>query len=397
MMSSLMDWVSLLLRWAHVMAGIMWIGTSFYFIWLDLSLRKRAGQEEGIAGESWMVHGGGFYRVDKYTVAPASLPEELHWFKYEAYLTWVTGFLLLAVIYYWGAEAFLIDTAKMDLSPAAAIGISVGSLIVGWLVYDLICRSPIGNDTATLAAAVFVLIAIASFGYFQVFPGRAAFLHIGAFVGTMMAANVFAIIIPNQKKTVAALMSGDSPDPRYGAQAKQRSLHNNYLTLPVLFMMISNHYPITYGHDYGWLIAVGVVIAGGLARHFFNSHDAGDLTTSAKIALPASALVILAMALFTSWRPATTVSGEIVAFAQVHSIVQQHCANCHAANPSHEDFDEAPGGVKLDTPEELRKYAVQIEAQAVRTDVMPLGNITGMTEDERALLGDWIAQGARID
>ena len=397
MLSSLMDWVSLLLRWAHVMAGIMWIGTSFYFIWLDASLRKRADQAEGIAGESWMVHGGGFYRIDKFMVAPATLPEELHWFKYEAYLTWLTGFLLLAVIYYWGAEVFLVDKTRLDISPTIAIIISVASLIAGWICYDLICRSPIGRDTGLLAVAVFVLTAIASYGYFQVFPGRAAFLHLGAFIGTIMAANVFAIIIPNQKKVVAALVAGETPDARYGMQAKQRSLHNNYLTLPVLFMMISNHYPITYGHSYGWLVGLGVVIAGGLARHFFNSHDAGHLTTGAKLALPAAGLVIIALAVFTTWRPPVDTGGEKVEFSQVNVVIREHCAGCHAANPTNENFDEAPGGIKFDTPRELRKYATQIEAQTVLTKTMPLGNTTGMTDDERKVLGIWIAQGAPID
>jgi uncharacterized membrane protein len=396
MTASLMDWLSLLLRWAHVMAGIGWIGTSFYFIWLDESLRRRAGQDPRLAGESWMVHGGGFYKVDKYLVAPETLPDELHWFKYEAYLTWLTGFLLLAVIYYWGAESFLVGPTAVALTPAMAVTVSIASLAAGWLAYDLLCRSAIGANTALLAVAVFVLITLAAFGYAQVFPGRAAFLHVGSFIGTIMAANVFAVIIPNQKKTVAALTAGEAPDAKYGAQAKQRSLHNNYLTLPVVFMMISNHSPLTYGHRWNWLVAVGVLVAGVLVRHFFNAQDAGRLTPSAKAALPGAAVLVVALALVTSWRPAPE-AGEAVAFAEVHTIVRARCASCHAAKPTDEDFEQAPGGIMFDTPEELRRYASRIEAQTVLTEIMPLGNKTGMTEDERRTLGAWIVQGAPLD
>ncbi len=397
MMSSLLDWVSLLLRWAHVMTGIMWIGTSFYFIWLDASLRKLKESNPNLAGESWMVHGGGFYQVEKYLVAPQTMPEELHWFKYEAYLTWLSGFLLLVVLYYWGAESFLVRADGPASAPGAAIGISVASLLAGWLIYDTLCRSPIGRKTDLLAICVFILIALAAFGYTQVYPGRAAFLHIGVFVGTIMAANVFAVIIPNQKKVVAALLKGEVPDAKYGDQAKQRSLHNNYLTLPVLFMMISNHYPITYGHAYGWLVALGVVIFGGLVRHFFNAHDTGNLTTGAKLALPAAVVLVAAMAVMTSYRPPADPNAESVAFSEVNLIVRQRCVSCHAAKPTDEDFDEAPGGVIFATPADFRKYATRIEAQTVLTDTMPLANKTAMTVEERKILGDWIAQGARIE
>lgn len=395
MTASLMDWLSLLLRWAHVMAGIGWIGTSFYFIWLDRSLRKRAGQDPRLAGEL----DGPWWRLlqgRQVPGRPETVPEELHWFKYEAYLTWLTGFLLLAVIYYWGAESFLVGPTAIALTPAMAIAVSIASLAAGWLAYDLLCRSPIGANTALLAVSVFLLIALAAFGYAQVFPGRAAFLHAGAFIGTIMAANVFGVIIPNQKKTVAALMDGKAPDAKYGAQAKQRSLHNNYLTLPVLFMMISNHYPLTYGHRWNWLVAIGVVVAGAMVRHFFNAQDAGKLTFSAKLAVPGAVAVIVALALLTSWRPAPE-AGDKVAYADIHTIVRARCSSCHSAHPTDEDFEQAPGGVMLDAPEELRRYASRIEAQAVLTHAMPLGNKTGMTDDERETLGAWIAQGAPID
>ncbi|VAW11333.1 FIG137887: membrane protein related to purine degradation [hydrothermal vent metagenome] len=395
-MTEAMDWASLLLRWAHVMAGIAWIGTSFFFIWLDASLRRRDGTGADMAGESWMVHGGGFYRVEKFLVAPKAMPDELHWFKWEAYFTWITGFLLLVVIYYWSAEAFLIDSAKADLSVAGAIGISVGSLIVAWLAYDFLCKSSIGDNTVLLALALFALIALAAFGYGMVFPGRAAFLHVGVFIGTIMAANVGHVIIPNQRIVVADLLAGRTPDAKYGQIAKQRSLHNNYLTLPVIFMMISSHYPMTYGHPQSWVIALGVVLAGGLARHFFNVHNSGKLDWTAKAALPAAALVGLATIGFANWRPDIRV-GEPVAFTEIQPIIAKNCSMCHAAVPIHEAFEAPPKGIVFDTPEDIRKYAAQIRAQTVLTDAMPLGNETEMTAEERQTLGDWIAGGAPLE
>ena len=395
MISALMDWLELLLRWAHLMLGIMWIGTSFFFIWLDQSLRKRGGASKDLAGESWMVHGGGFYQTDKYMVAPEKLPDELHWFKYEAYFTWISGFLLLAVIYYFGAETFLIDKSRMDLAPWQAIAISAVSLAVGWKIYDILCDSKIGQNTGLLATLVFVLIAIASIGYTQIFSGRAAFVHIGAFIGTIMAVNVFEVIIPGQRKVVADLVAGNEPDPIHGARAKQRSLHNNYLTLPVLFMMISNHYPMTFGHTYAWLVALGVVIVGGLIRHFFNSYDAGSLDWSGKAAIPASAAVVIALIALTSYRQGGSAEEDPVEFSEINAMISKHCVACHAANPTHEAFEEPPKGIAFESPQEIRKYAAQIRAQSVLTETMPLGNETGMTAEERQLLGTWIAQGAK--
>ena len=392
----LVDWIGLILRWAHVMFGIAWIGTSFYFIWLDGSLRRRAHAREGVAGESWMLHGGGFYRVEKYSVAPARLPEELHWFKYEAYFTWISGFLLLAAIYYWSAEAFLIDPAS-GLSPALAIAISVGSLIVGWLAYDLICRSPLGRQTAVLAAAVFVLIVLAAWGYGTVFTGRAAFLHVGALVGTVMAANVFFIIIPNQKKTVAALKAGEVPDARLGRQAKQRSFHNTYLTLPVVLMMVSNHYPVLYGRERGALVVAGIVILGGLVRHYVTCRESGRKDASYPFLIPAAVATLAVLVAFSSYRPDAAGKGETVAFAQVQSVIVERCASCHSARPTDEDFAEAPGEVVFDTPGDIKAHAQRILTQSVLTDSMPLGNKTGMTPEERQLLGAWIAQGAPLD
>jgi len=396
MIAAAFDWLNILLRWAHVMAGIAWIGTSFFFIWLDASLRKRPGQDPSIAGESWMVHGGGFYLAEKYMVAPERLPDELHWFKYEAYFTWLTGFLLLVVVYYFGAEAFLIDREKMPLDVSLAILLSAGSLAAGWFIYDRMCKSALGQRTGLLAAALFIQIALFTFFYHGVFSDRAAFLHVGALIGTMMSASVFFVIIPNQKKVVADLLAGRKPDPRLGQQARQRSLHNNYLTLPVIFFMVSNHYPIVFGHSWSPLIALGVVLGGGLVRHYFNKADAGLLDWTAKAAIPAAAVVLIALIAVTAYRPGAGSTGAAVAFADVHPIVEKHCTTCHSARPTNADFPEAPKGVAFDTPDQIRLHARNIEEQAVLSRIMPLGNVTGMTEEERRLLGAWVEAGAHI-
>jgi len=393
----LLDWLGLLVRWAHVMAGIAWIGSSFYFIWLDASLRRRKGQDATLAGESWMVHGGGFYQVEKYLVAPEKLPEELHWFKYEAYFTWATGIALLAIIYYWGADIFLIDKSRLALTPVQAISLSAISLVAGWVIYDLLCRSPIGRNTTILALALFVLIGLAAWGYGSVFSGRAAFIHIGIFIGTIMAANVFFVIIPNQKKTVAALMAGDTPQAVWGVQAKQRSLHNNYLTLPVVFMMISNHYPMTFGHPSSWLIAIGIVLAGGLVRLFFNTHNSGRLTPAAIASIPAAAVVVGGLIFFTAQPQGTGDLGDPVEFAEVNAIIATHCSACHSARPTNENFDKPPANVTFDTPADIKRYAARIRSQVAISKVMPLGNETNMQEEDRETLNRWVLQGAPLE
>ena len=306
MAAAVFDWLNILLRWAHVMLGILWIGTSFFFIWLDASLRRRADEDPGIAGESWMVHGGGFFLAKKYKVAPPELPPELHWFRYEAYFTLLTGLALLVLIYYVGAEAFLIDREKAQISQAWAIMLSAGSLAAGWFIYDAMVKSPLGTKTGPLALAVFVEIALFTFFYHGIFSDRAAFLHTGALIGTIMATSVFAVIIPNQRKVVADLLAGRTPDPALGKQAAQRSLHNNYLTLPVIFMMISNHYPMVFGHPYAPLIALGIVVGGALVRHYFNSADAGRMDWTAKAAIPAAVLVLVALVAVYGYRPGAT-------------------------------------------------------------------------------------------
>jgi uncharacterized membrane protein len=383
------DWLNLLLRWAHLVVGIGWIGTSFYFIALDLGLRKNPNSPAGVSGEQWQVHGGGFYHVDKYTVAPPQLPEHLVWFRWEAYLTWMTGFGLLVVQYYWNARAYLIDPAIMDITPAAAIAISIATLAAGWFVYDLICRSPIGEKPVLLSAVVFVLIVAASYGLSHVFSGRGAFIHVGSLIGTIMAVNVFYVIMPNQAKMVAQLTAGQVPDPKYGAIGKQRSVHNNYLTLPVLLMMVSNHYPMLYSHPYSWLVVALIIISGGLVRHLINRHDAGDDFKIYSWAAPVAAFAVAAAISVTA--PRTATSSVAVADGEVLKIVNHHCTVCHARRPKHPSFTEAPKDMKLENVNDLRQFAHVIRVQAVQSNAMPLGNETRMTADERAKLGAWLA------
>ncbi|HTN96460.1 MAG TPA: urate hydroxylase PuuD [Nordella sp.] len=384
------DWLNLLLRWAHMIAGIAWIGTSFYFVALDFSLKRHAGLPKGVYGEAWEVHGGGFYHVQKYSVAPADLPPDLIWFKWEAYLTWVTGFLLLIVQFYLNATTFLIDPSILPLTPWQAIAISLAGLAAGWFIYDGLCRSALVHRPGLLALAVFVLILIAAYGFTHVFSGRGALIHVGAFIGTMMAANVFAVIIPNQRKITAALLRGEAPDPRFGVTGKQRSLHNTYLTLPVLLMMISNHYPMITNHAQAWILVGLIVIGGAALRHFLVRHEVGDGIEEIAWTLPIIAGALVAALWLTEPAPRIG-AGLVVSDQEVQAITARHCTMCHAAKPVHAGFKEAPKGVALETLDELRRYAVQIETQAVRNKSMPLGNETGMTDEDRAKLGAWIA------
>ncbi len=388
-----LDWLNLVLRWFHIIVGIAWIGASFHFIFLDYSLRARENMAKGVFGTSWLVHGGGFYPVEKYLVAPEKLPDDLHWFKWEAYLTFLTGFALLAVQYYWNASAYLVDSSVMPMSGEMAIALSVAFLLAGWLIYDGLCRSPIGENTALLAICVLVLIIGAAAVFTNVFSGRGAFIHVGAMVGTMMAANVFRVIIPNQKKITGSLLKGETPDPKLGKIGKQRSLHNNYLTLPVLLMMISNHYPFLYSHPHSWLVIALIVITGVMVRHFFNRIDAGDTPKSVAWTLPVAALALIA-AIFWTVPQSVTATGATVSDAEVLNVSQAHCVMCHQAKPTHESFKdgEPPKGVVLDTVEAIKRNKEQILIQAVQGRAMPLGNETNMSDKERQLLGLWIAQ-----
>ena len=393
MSAHLEQWLNLALRWAHVITGIAWIGTSFYFNWLNSRLAPPELPEPGVAGELWSVHGGGFYRVVKYTVAPGELPRTLHWFKWEAYATWLTGFALLVLVYYLGAASFLVDPRGARLSPGGGVAVGVATLIVSWLVYDALCRSPLGVRPSALGATLFVLATALAWGLAQLLSPRAAYLHVGAAIGTIMAANVLMVIIPAQREMVAALTAGRPPDPARGQQGALRSLHNNYLTLPVLFIMVSSHYPATYGHKLNWAILAGLSVIGVAMRHWFNLRNQGQRNVWI---LPAAALALVALALVTAPRsgPALATVGGGVSFADVRLIVARRCAGCHSSAPTTSGIPAAPLGVRLDTPDEIRANASRILAVAVEAQTMPLGNLTGMTPEEREVVGIWIRAGA---
>ena len=387
------DWLDLLTRWLHVIAGIVWIGSSFYFIALDNHLRPPRDESErelGIGGETWEIHGGGFYTIKKYLVAPRVLPETLHWFKWEAYTTWLSGFTLLIVLYYLNADTYLIDKSVADLSVAEAVAISIGLLAAGWLVYDLLCRL-LGSRPFVLATALLGLITLAAWGVSHLFSGRATYVQIGAMLGTMMVGNVFFVIIPAHRELVRAKQAGREPDPAANARGKLRSVHNNYLTLPVVFTMLSNHFPFTYGHSYSWLILVVLLVIGAWVRHFFNLRHLGRTVWAIPIS---AALAIAVLAILIRPQNQSAAGTPAVPFAGIARIVDQRCTACHSQHPT--KVSAAPRGIKLDTPQEIKAQAAAIEQQAVQTKTMPLGNVTGMTQAERDLLGRWIAQGARI-
>ncbi len=396
MAAILLDWLELFVRWTHVIAAICWIGSSFYFIALDASLKGHARLDARVKGEAWQVHGGGFYQIQKFSVAPEFMPEELTWFKWEAYATWIFGFALLVLVYDVNASLYLIDPAVLDLRPWAAVAIGLGSLVVGWLGYNALCRSPIGQDLRLLAIVGFGLLVAIAFGYSLVFSGRGAFIQVGALVGTIMAANVLMIIIPNQRKVVASLLAGQAPDPRLGFIAKQRSLHNNYLTLPVLFTMLSNHYAFTYQSRWNWLVLACVFVGSFLVRHWFNMRHTGarpDWRLWPAAAVPFAAVIALSVA---TRSPASLAPGaHVVTFAEVRAIVDARCHTCHAAKPSFTAFAEPPKGVMFDTDGQVAAQAKLIYAQAVTTKAMPLGNITHITEAERASIARWFEAGAQ--
>jgi uncharacterized membrane protein len=393
----LIDWLDLSFRFLHVIAAIVWIGTSFYFVALDNHLRPPADErdrERGVGGESWEIHGGGFYRIEKFRLAPPSIPEPLYWYKWEAYTTWLSGFALFAALYYLQPRTYLIDDGVAAISPAVAIAASIGMLVAAWVVYDLLCRTVGRRSEAALAVCVLALVTGTAFGVAHLLAPRAAYLQVGAMLGTIMVANVFFVIIPAHRELIHAKEAGRKPDPAAGARGKQRSVHNNYLTLPVVFTMIGNHFPFTYGHSHAWLTLVALMVIGAWVRHFFNVRHTGRTLW----AIPVTAALAIA-AVAVAIRPHThraSASGPAVAFAQVQPIVAERCAVCHSAHPSYSGIDVAPKGVVLDTPAEIRAQASRIEQQAVAAQAMPLGNVTKMTQRERDLLGRWIAQGAKI-
>lgn len=407
MESYLIEWLSLLGRWLHFIVGVAWIGSSFYFVWLDNHLvapKLPVDGEKGVGGELWSVHGGGFYHAQKYRVAPSELPSTLHWFKWEAYTTWMTGMFLLALIYWYGAEVYLVDLGIANISPTAAVAIGAAYIVGGWIIYDLLCRSPAGRNDTVLGLIIFALLIAAAYSLCHLFSGRGAYIHFGALIGTIMVANVFFIIIPGQKRMVAAAERGDPVDPMDGIRAKQRSVHNTYFTLPILFVMISNHYAMTYGHEYNWLILIAICVAGALIRIFFVARHKGK---ASPLPLIAALMIIAIVAAAIAPKPRTMapapqavslISGDnAVGFDDVVSIVRVRCATCHAAQPSQPGFLSPPGGVVLYEESDILRQAAQIYQQSVATNIMPIGNLTKMQDDERALLGAWFNGGANAD
>ena len=395
MESVLTEWLSLVLRWLHVIAGIGWIGSSFYFIHLDLSLKARSGLPDGVQGDAWQVHGGGFYHMVKYLVAPARMPDELTWFKWEAYATWLSGFALLVVVYYLGAELYLIDKSVLDLTAPMAAAVAFGTLLLAWLFYEALCRSPLGRHEGALALVGYVFLVGVTYAFTHVFSGRGAFTQIGALVGTIMVANVFVIVIPNQKKTVAALLAGKEPDPKWGADAKQRSVHNNYLTLPVVFLMIANHYHLMFATRFNWLIVAIVLAIGPVIRHFFNSRHEGKGSPWWTWGVAAAGMLAVAWLSGLGPKDAGT-RADKVDIKAAQSAIMSRCGMCHMDGPVWPGVHTAPKGVVLDSPENIRRHAHLIEINAVRSHAMPPGNITEMTPRERQVVAAWLAAGAPL-
>ena len=394
-----LEWLNLIVRWLHVITGIAWIGASFYFVWLDNSIRPPTPGSElakkGVSGELWAVHGGGFYNPQKYLVAPAELPKELHWFKWEAYTTWLSGIALLTIAYYFNAQAMMIDKQVADIGSWQAVGIGIGTLVVGWTVYDLLCRSPLGQRELPFGIVVFVLIVAAAYGLTHVLSGRAAYIHVGALIGTIMVGNVVMLIIPGQRKMVEAMQAGGLPDPRHGQKAKQRSVHNNYFTLPVLFIMISNHYAMTYRNDHAWLVLAFIMAAGVLIRHFFNLRHKGRVEWRypvAGVALLLGVAVAIAPPAPVAVAPA---ADPAAAFNSVKAVIGQRCVSCHSAHPTQPGFATAPLGMVLDTDQQIHQSAEKIYKQAVQLKAMPIGNLTNMTDAERATIAAWYESGAK--
>ena len=394
------EWMSFAVRWLHVITAIAWIGSSFYFIALDLGLRKHGDLPQGAFGEEWQVHGGGFYHVQKYLVAPAKMPEHLTWFKWESYATWLSGFALLCIVYYAGAQLYLVDQNVLEISSGVGIMISLASLAIGWVIYDLLCKSPLGKSTTGLMVLLFFVLVLMSWGYTQVFTGRAALLHLGAFTATIMSANVIFIIMPNQRKVVADLIAGKRPDPSYGVIAKQRSLHNNYLTLPVLFLMLSNHYPLAFATKYNWIIASLIFLMGVTIRHYFNTRHArgGNLLWTWLV----TAILFLSIAYLStlgvgatqkiSQSSLTPLEQRFVSskkFDAVRDMIAGRCSMCHADEPAWDGIAIAPKNVKLETDTQIARHARDIYLQAGRTNAMPPANLSFIEPRERQQIIEW--------
>ena len=390
-------WSEMIVRWVHVIAGVAWIGSSFYFIALDLSLKPGKELPKEANGQAWQVHGGGFYNMVKYLVAPKKMPEELTWFKWEAYSTWISGMALMSLVYYGSASLYMIDLEVLDITQLQAVFLSLGGIVIGWIIYDGLCRSPLGKNDLNLALAGLVFLVLLSFIYTQVFSHRGAFMQMGVTIGTMMVANVAMVIIPGQKKVVQALKAGDDPNPIYGVRGKQRSLHNNYLTLPVIFVMIGGHYPVIFATEYSWLILGLILIIGALIRHFFNTKHKG-LPAPYWTWLVASILTVCSVLLSYAGAPNNNVyevSNLKMTNEEIHKtaveLVIERCSACHAREPLWEGLAFAPKGIHLETEEEVLKMANEIYWQSAASWAMPPGNIIWLEDEERVLLSDWHA------
>ena len=429
MEAHLYEWLNLSVRWVHMITGVAWIGASFYFVWLENNL-NRVNPKSGLAGDLWAIHGGGIYHLEKYKLAPPTMPDNLHWFKWEAYFTWLSGIALLCVVFYSNPTLYLLAPGS-SLSGPEGVLLGIGSLFAGWFIYSFLCDSALGKRPALLGFILFVLIIGAAYGFSKVFSGRGAYLHVGAIIGTIMVGNVFRIIMPAQRALVAAIAENRTPDPALPAKGLLRSRHNNYFTLPVVFIMISNHFPSTYGSQYNWLILAGIAVLAVLVRHYFNTrHDSHKYAWT----LPVAALGMICLAYVTGPNtaptapetakvikyqpiPETAVSGAkpdatpapvtapaapatpvaTVDFEQVHAVIQERCTVCHSSKPTSPLFSAAPAGVMFDTAQQIKLMAPRIQAQAVASQIMPLGNITQMTQQERELIGSWINTGAQTN
>lgn len=398
MTAHLNEWLNLILRWMHLVAGIAWIGSSFFFVWLDSHLDPPKENKPDVEGELWMVHSGGFYLVEKYLIKPGWVPEKLHWFKWEATFTWITGFFLLGVVYYMGGAMYLINPDS-SLPKHLIMAIGLLFLPVAWLVYDLLWKYVFANQAKIGAVISYLLTVGAAYGLSHVLSGRALYVHIGAMFGTLMVANVWMRILPAQQKMIDATQRGEVPDYTPGKRAKQRSMHNNYMTLPVLFMMISNHFPSTYGNQYNWLVLAGMILVGAGIRHFMNVKDNFSRFTLTAALAGAFALFFYTKPAEQPAQPQTsqgTTAVATVTFAQVQPIFQQRCVSCHSAAPTDDVFKVAPLGAMFDKPEQIKAYAPKIMTRAVSGKDMPLGNKTKITDQERKLIGEWISQGANL-
>lgn len=385
------DWIQMLVRLLHVITAIAWIGASFYFVWLDNSLEDppQWKKDKGIKGDLWSIHGGGFYEVAKYQLGPEKMPKHLHWFKWEAYSTWITGMFLLILIYYVGAHSFMIDPAKADLTAWQAIALGLGTIVIGFLIYEGLCRTPLVDKELIFGLLLVAIITVLAWMLSQFIGDRAAYIHIGALIGTCMAANVFTTIMPSQRALVAAVEKGEAPDPIYGLNAKRRSTHNNYATIPVVFIMLSNHSPMTYSHEYGWAILAALILIGAWARHFFNLKHKGIVKPSILVSAVAAFILLIIIAK-PQPLPSFDSGQRIITDNEAFSIVMERCATCHSRQPTDDIFKVSPGGVYLETGADILRQLDRIEARSLLTHDMPFLNKTEMTLEERSLLASWI-------